>query len=125
MAAGASAEQVQLGFLDSVLGLAALAVQRIVQVGGCTIEIRDDEARIAISRAIPHASSSVTRCIFDYVAHTCISQHEAFSRSDDRLSTAYSRACPIRLDNHVGFGSFAIAALTAANFFSSNWVFWR
>jgi hypothetical protein len=43
---GACAEQIELGFLDPVLGLAALAVQVVVQRLGGTVEIGDDEAGI-------------------------------------------------------------------------------
>lgn len=46
MATGARTEQVQLGFLDPILGLAALAVQVVVQIIGWLVEIGNDEAGI-------------------------------------------------------------------------------
>ncbi len=46
MGAGATAEQIELGFLDAVLGLAARAVQTLVELGAITSQAGDHEAWI-------------------------------------------------------------------------------
>lgn len=46
LTAGACTEQIQLGFLDPVLRLPALAIQAVIQFCGRQVEVGDDEAWI-------------------------------------------------------------------------------
>jgi hypothetical protein len=52
VATGPGAEQVELHFLDSVLRLAALAVQSLVEWLGLAFDVRDREARVVALRPV-------------------------------------------------------------------------
>ena len=55
------AEQIELGFLDAVLCLAALAVEPVVKVGGRQVEVGDDEARVGPLCAVLQARHDTPR----------------------------------------------------------------
>ena len=52
MAAGARAEEVKLSLLDAILGLAALAIEIVVERVGRQVEIGDDKARVGALAAV-------------------------------------------------------------------------
>ena len=52
VAAGARAEEVKLSLLDAILGLAALAIEIVVERVGGQVEIGDDKARVGALAAV-------------------------------------------------------------------------
>ena len=107
VAAGTGAEQIELRLLDAVLGLAAGAVQPLVQLYGVALEIGHHEARVVALAAVlepgDHApldvpavgrvDELVDQPLLDAAALVLVGQHQ-LGHSEPRASSRALRASP-------------------------------